>query len=517
VNGREKLEPLVERAYPWCREEVADLKRLFGAYVDRKHEQRILDYDDLLLFLHALLDEPAAGEAVRRRFDFVLVDEYQDTNALQAEILRLLRPGGHGLTAVGDDAQAIYSFRAATVRNILDFPRQFAGASVRTLETNYRSTPPLVAATNAVIAQATERHEKELRARRGGGAPPLLVSCRDEEEQTAYVVGRVLAHREEGVALRKQAVLFRASHHSLALELDLARRNVPFHKYGGLKFVEAAHVKDLVAFLRLVENPRDVVSGTRVLLLLPGVGPAKARKLMEPESTGEHAFEGWAKVTPPSRNPETWRAFVALLRELSGAGPGDVPSQVRRVRNFWAGLVEEKYDDLPARLRDLEQLEQIASRWPDRRTFLAELALDPPASTQDLAGPPLLDDDYLVLSTIHSAKGLEFDAVYVIHAADGNIPSDMATGSPAEIEEELRLFYVALTRARDHLYVAWPHRYYRRPGADAHSWSQLTRFLSESVQPHFERRAAAPPPPVDEAPAVDRVADVRGRIRGLWA
>jgi DNA helicase-2/ATP-dependent DNA helicase PcrA len=526
VNARAPLEAVVERAFPWCTNDTGDLRRLLSAYVDRKNEQGVLDYDDLLVFLHALLEEPRAGAAVRERFDCVLVDEYQDTNALQAEILSRLRPGGSGVTVVGDDAQAIYGFRAATVRNILDFPSRFPGAQVVTLVDNYRSTPPIVEATNRVIAQARERHEKELRSRRAGGGAPTLVTCRDEDEQTAFVVERILAHREEGTPLRKQAVLFRAAHHSMALELELSRRNIPFHKYGGLRFVEAAHVKDLVAFLRLADNPRDVMAGMRALLLLPGVGPAKARRLMEVSVVGEGRFEGWARLPAPSSDADAWRALCELMRALSSRDPGELPSQVQQVRRLWERIATERYDHVQARLADLDQLEQIAARYQERRAFLAELALDPPASTQELAGPPTLDDDYLILSTIHSAKGLEWDGVFVIHAADGNIPSDLATGRPEEIDEELRLFYVALTRARDHLYVTFPQRYYHRPSAgsvsDAHSYAQLTRFLPAEVRAAFGERAAGPESgregdgPAAPAEASTTPAAIRERVRGLF-
>ncbi|MHB1345816.1 MAG: ATP-dependent helicase, partial [Thermoleophilia bacterium] len=276
VNTRRPLEQALRGSFPWCTEHADDLRALFSGYVDRKAAGAVLDYDDLLVFWHGLLGDPAAGAAVRARFDRVLVDEYQDTNALQAEILALLCPKGRGLTVVGDDAQSIYAFRGATVRNILDFPEHFPGTTVVTLDQNFRSTTPILEVTNLVIAQSAERYEKHLWTRRTGGERPRLVTCGDEDEQTEFVITRILAHREEGIALRKQAVLFRASHHSLSLELELGRRNIPYHKYGGLKFMETAHVKDLVALLRMAENPRDETAGMRILQLLPGIGPRGA-------------------------------------------------------------------------------------------------------------------------------------------------------------------------------------------------------------------------------------------------
>jgi DNA helicase-2/ATP-dependent DNA helicase PcrA len=490
VNARESVELAVEVHFPWCKEEAEDLRRLFEAYVDHKQERAVLDYDDLLLFWHGLLTEPRVARLLRARFDHVLVDEYQDTNRLQAEILQLLSPGGKNLTVVGDDAQAIYSFRAATVHNILDFPMQFPGTRMVTLEQNYRSTQPILDTTNEVIAGATEKHAKHLWSERRGGARPQFVSCGDENEQTEFVVRTVLEHREAGLALRRQAVLFRASHHSLALEMELARRNIPFRKYGGLRFVETAHVKDLLAFLRLAENPRDLMAGARVLMLLPGVGPKKARALMDTLAADPGAWS--VSPAPSPAAADDWPRLVELMTSISGQAPGDLASQLKRIRLFYAPLMERLYDNARARLMDLEQMEWLACRYPDREHFLTEITLDPPAYTEDLAGPPLLDEDFLILSTIHSAKGLEWDAVFVVHASDGNIPSDMATGNTEEIEEERRLFYVALTRAKDWLYICYPLRYYVHPRSfsDTHGYAQPTRFASAGVRSTMEPLAA---------------------------
>ena len=570
VNARETVEEAVETHFPWCKDEIEDLRRLFSAYVDHKGEQSVLDYDDLLLFWHGLLTDPRAARSIRARFDLVLVDEYQDTNRLQAEILQMLCPGGVNLTAVGDDAQAIYSFRAATVRNILDFPQQFPDTTIVTLERNYRSTQPILDATNEVIAGAAERHAKDLWTERRDGDKPRLVPCEDEDEQTEFIIRTVLDHREAGLALRRQAVLFRASHHSLALELELARRNIPFRKYGGLRFVETAHVKDLMAFLRLAENPRDLMAGARVLMLLPGVGPKKARALMDrlgagaphtraetpgrgvdgqdaggaAQDAGDAAqnagdatsppgpagFAAWADCAAPSAaSAEAWKGLVSLMTGIGSRSPGDLASQIKRIRLFYTPLLERLYDNARARLMDLEQLEWLAARFPDRTRFLAEIALDPPASTEDLAGPPLLDEDFLILSTMHSAKGLEWDVVFVIHAADGNIPSDMATGRLEEIEEERRLFYVALTRAKDWLYVCYPLRYYSYPRSfsDAYGYAQLTRFVSDGVRRLFDLHPASEtlgpgrPSAPDSPEAVGRSSavtteDIRRRLKDFF-
>lgn len=530
VNARETVEKTVENHFPWCRGEIEDLRRLFSAYVDHKGEQSVLDYDDLLLFWHGLLTDSRAARSVHARFDLVLVDEYQDTNRLQAEILQMLCPGGVNLTAVGDDAQAIYSFRAATVRNILDFPQQLPDTTVVTLERNYRSTQPILDATNEVMAGASERHAKDLWTERREGDKPRLTPCEDENEQTEFIIRTVLDHREAGLALRRQAVLFRASHHSLALELELARRNIPFRKYGGLRFVETAHVKDLMAFLRLAENPRDLMAGTRVLMLLPGVGPKKARALMDRLGAAPARFAAWSDCPAPSAaSAEAWNGLVSLMADIASRDPGDLASQIKRIRLFYTPLLQRLYDNARARVMDLEQLEWLAARFPDRARFLAEIALDPPAYTEDLAGPPLLDEDFLILSTMHSAKGLEWDVVFVIHAADGNIPSDMATGRLEEIEEERRLFYVALTRAKDWLYVCYPVRYYSRPRSfsDAHGYAQLTRFVSDRALRLFDLRPASAtlgsngpsaPTPRDAAGQGDGVTteDIRRRLKDLF-
>jgi DNA helicase-2/ATP-dependent DNA helicase PcrA len=519
VNAQEKLEKVLQHQFPWCRQWADDLKRLFDGYVDRKEAGNVLDYDDLLLYWLSMLGEEKSGDAIRKLFDCVLVDEYQDTNTLQAELLYKLSPKGQGLTVVGDDAQSIYSFRAATVRNILDFPKHYADAKVVTLEQNYRSTQPILEATNGVIGLARERYAKNLWSNRTEGERPWLVHCEDDTDQAEYVVRKILEHREAGIDLRRQAVLFRASHHSILLEAELARANIPFHKYGGLKFVEAAHVKDLMAFLRLAENPRDMVAGSRILPLLPGIGPTKARHLMDALLEAGGQFKVWLEWQPPAGAAKLWPKFVKLMSELT-ATSDDLPTQLGRVRKFYAPLLEAKYDNVEPRQRDLEQLELIASRYRSRPRMLLELTLDPPNSTQDFAGPAELDDDYLNLSTIHSAKGLEWDAVYVIHAADGNIPSDMAVKNPAEIEEERRLFYVALTRAKNWLYVCHPLRYYLPGRSDHHTFSQRTRFLPDTLLPRFEQcvtdTLSVDDDDFDEEPTRLTSRSVRRRAKDLW-
>ncbi len=506
VNTSTPLSEVLRTAFPWCSGERLAIRATLEAYTARKRRARVLDYDDLLLCWAALLRQPGPAAALRAQFDHVLVDEYQDTNALQADVLAGMAgiPGGGGgggdegdgaggggavLTAVGDDAQAIYGFRSATQRNILDFPARF-GADVVLLERNHRSTPQILATTNAVIAEARRRHPKTLWSQRGDGPTPSLVSCADEGAQSAAVCRRILGEHERGVALRDQAVLFRTGHHSDLLELELGARNIPFAKYGGLRFLEAAHVKDLLCLLRLVENPRDELAWFRVLQLLDGVGPATARVLAAAAAaatagtgTGAGADIGEIGALPAVARLAAGHLLAALAQARQPPSAGRPGVAVERARTWLDPVVEARYPSPSARLADLDELERAAAAAPSLSRFLVELTLDPPASTGDLAGPPHLDDDVLTLSTIHSAKGGEWDVVHVLHLADGNVPSDLATGDAEAVEEERRLLYVAFTRARNRLQAYVPLRYHhrRRGHDDAHGYAQMSRFLTPAV------------------------------------
>ncbi|MFT3693478.1 MAG: ATP-dependent helicase [Kofleriaceae bacterium] len=513
VNARASLESVLADAYPWCREHAAALRGLFGAYVEDKLARHVLDYDDLLLWWWHAMAAPEVAQRIRARFDHVLVDEYQDTNALQAEIVVGLSPTGKNVTAVGDDAQAIYSFRAATVHNILEFPRAFTkNATLIPLEANYRSTTQIVDAANEVIAASAQRHPKHLHSIRGKGDKPILAIVDDELAEVDYVIERILANREAGLQLKDQAVLMRAAHHSDLLELELGRRRIPYVKYGGLKFLEAAHVKDLLALLRWVENPFDPIAGFRAVQLLPGVGPAFAKKAVEARRMG---LEQLAGLKPPSAAKPLWHELCALQADLA-ALPWS--GQLGRVRAFLEPIVVEKYDGAEARLGDLEQLEAIAATYADRRTFLDDLVLDPPAATGDLAGPPTLDEDWLILSTIHSAKGQEWKAVYLLDVVDGRMPSDLALGSPDQLEEERRLLYVAMTRARDQLEMIQPLRFFienQHKYGDRHVYAPRSRFLTDAVVAHCERVVRGSRTTVETENSSTTV-DVASRLRAMW-
>jgi DNA helicase-2/ATP-dependent DNA helicase PcrA len=467
-----------------------------------------------------MMQEPAIATEVAERFDHVLVDEYQDTNKLQASVLLALRPSGKGLTVVGDDAQSIYSFRAATVRNILDFPGHFSPpADIVTLEQNYRSTQLILAAANAVIDLADERFTKNLWSERKSAERPQIVSLRDETAQALYVVEKVLESREQGFALKAQAVLFRASHHSGPLEVELTRRNIPFVKFGGLKFLEASHIKDMLSFLRWTENPRDRVAGFRVLQLLPGVGPATAARILDGVAGVADPGAALSDVKPSAAAAEHWRGFVETIRLVRSRAVG-WPAELDLVRGWYEPHLDRIHDDAMLRQADLLQLVQIASTYPSRERFLTELTLDPPDSTSDRAGDPLLDEDYLILSTIHSAKGQEWKSVYILNAVDGCLPSDLATGTSAETEEERRLLYVAMTRAKDQLHVLVPQRFFvhaQRKNGDRHMYASRTRFIPAALLDNFECCAWPRPTPAQAAAKVVRPPiDIRERVRRTW-
>ncbi len=520
VNSETALDEVLTANFPWCAMWQDELRLLFAQYVEAKQAQNVLDYDDLLLYWAHMMQEPSIAEHVAARFDQVLVDEYQDTNRLQASVLLALKPNGKGLTVVGDDAQAIYSFRAATVRNILDFPGHFAPpAEVVTLEQNYRSTQPILAAANAVIGLAEERFTKNLWSERKSAERPKIVSVRDETDQARYVVEKVLQNREAGLPLKSQAVLFRASHHSGPLEVELTRRNIPFVKFGGLKFLEASHIKDMLALLRFAENPRDRVAGFRVIQLLPGIGPAIAAKTLDRVAAVADPIEALTGMKPPAAAAEHWPLFVEAVG-LVRSGAAGWPAELDLVRRWYEPHLERIHEDASLRAADLHQLVQIAATYQSRERFLTELTLDPPEATSDRAGAPLLDEDYLILSTIHSAKGQEWKSVHILNAVDGCLPSDLATGSSAEIEEERRLLYVAMTRARDQLDVIVPQRFFvhgQRSNGDRHLYAARTRFIPSGLLEYFEccgwSQASSTAVPLQPAHAP---VDILKRVRNSW-
>ncbi|MBS0364561.1 MAG: ATP-dependent helicase [Proteobacteria bacterium] len=523
VNTRASLQETLERSFPWCAQWAAELGNLFRAYVEQKQHASLLDYDDLLLYWHAMMADARLAQHVSAHFDHVLVDEYQDTNRLQAEILHALKPDGAGLAVVGDDAQAIYSFRAAAVDNILGFPARFQpAAEVVTLAQNYRSTQPILDVANALMGEAPRQHRKYLLAARGSGGRPRAVTVDELQTQAEFVCNEVLRKREASVPLKRQAVLFRSGSHSDILEVELGKRKIPYVKYGGLKFLEAAHIKDLLAVLRWAENPRNTLAAFRTAQLLPGMGPAGAREVIE--HLGAHGFalgslEGFS---PPAASAVDWLRLTALLKTLSQP---DLPwaGQVAQVREWYRPHFERLYEQFHTRMGDLEQLELLSAQYPSRERFLTEMTLDPPNATSDLAGRPSLDEDYLVLSTIHSAKGMEWDTVYLLNVVDGSFPSEFATGRDELIDEERRLLYVALTRAQNDLLLMVPLKFHltqqSRQG-DAHVYGGRSRFITEKVQKTlepvtFHSAVLASADALRDSGAPVEV-DVAARLRDMW-
>jgi DNA helicase-2/ATP-dependent DNA helicase PcrA len=519
VNAQAELADTLKDNFPWAAMWETELRQLFASYVDTKQAQNVLDYDDLLLYWAMMMREPAISADLGARFDHVLVDEYQDTNRLQSSILLAIKPDGRGMTVVGDDAQSIYSFRAATVRNILEYPSSFSpAADIITLDRNYRSTVPILAAANAMIAEAAERFTKNLWTERQSSLKPLLVTVRDEPTQANYIVERVLEKREGGTPLKEQAVLFRTSHHSGPLEIELTRRNIPFVKYGGLKFLDAAHIKDMLALMRWAENPRDRVAGFRVLQLLPGIGPGTAGRVLDALTEAVRPFDALTALPAPARS-EGWENLVEVAVDLANAR--DWPSAFTRARLWYEPVLGEAHEDAAVRLLDILQLEQIASGFPSRERFLTELTLDPPDATSDLSGPGLKDEDYLILSTIHSAKGQEWRAVHVLNVVDGCIPSDLGTGSTHELEEERRLLYVAMTRARDELHLVMPQRFFvtqQTKLGDRHMYAQRTRFITRAMLPLYDDILwPAMKPLSSDLLALKTNVDLRAQMRTMWA
>ncbi len=526
VNSQAPLTQMLDESYPWLRPHIDDLRGVFAAYTERKRAHQVLDYDDLLLFWRALVASPEVGPHLRTLFDHILVDEYQDTNALQSDIVFGTTGPTTQVTVVGDDAQAIYGFRAATVANLWAFAERFEGAVTTKLEQNYRSTPQILHAANAMLAESDVHIAKRLWTERDGGRQPELITAHDEAAQSNLVCDQILALREEGVDLRQQAVLYRANHHSDHLELELARRDIPYVKFGGLKFLEAAHVKDLLAALRVLDNPSDQLAWYRVLGMLEGVGPATTKRIADSLGIADGEPEALDRFlsSPPQVPPAAADGVTELREAMADCEVGDLTpaEQIERLLRFFAMVFPRRYPDSVVRLGDLEQLQTTAGAYHDRSRFLTEVTLDPPDRSSDLAGPPHVDDDWITLSTIHSAKGCEWEAVHLIHAADGNLPADMALSDSDGLEEERRLLYVAMTRARDVLNISFPLRYHtRRYGRDDdYQLAPVSRFL-EPVRSAFHEWGSSPQQATAdelllELTSVTVVDEVDNGVAALW-
>jgi DNA helicase II / ATP-dependent DNA helicase PcrA len=520
VNTRLPLKQTLEEQFPWCREWETDLTRLYREYVARKQKNRVLDYDDLLLYWHVMMQTPALAQSLSKNFDHVLVDEYQDTSTLQGEIVHALKPDGQGVTVVGDDAQAIYSFRAAAVENILGFADRFKPkADMVVLAQNYRSTQQILDSANALMSEGSRQHRKTLMGIRQSAQKPFYVALDDVQAQAEYITNKILKTREIGGSLKRHAILFRSSHHSDVLEVELTKKNIPFVKYGGLKFLEAAHVKDVLSVLRWADNPHNGVAAFRVLKLQPGFGPANAKQALEHfESRGFEAAS-LAEFDAPQPVKMEWKRFCALFEKL--ADPKTPwPGQVGLVKDWYKPQCERIYDSGWTRMGDIEQLEHLAVQHANRERFLTELTLDPPLATSDQSAGASKDEDYVILSTIHSAKGQEWDNVYILNVSDGNFPSEFSTGNPQMIEEERRLLYVAMTRARNELHLCAPLKFavtQQAKNGDAHVYGAKSRFMTDKVLDSMEKISVRTTVGVETLKAGDAATvDVVAQLKEMW-
>jgi len=479
VNKSEAIEDVVYDEYPQFMEWTDEIEKINKGYKEYKYSKSLLDYDDLLVYLKDLLvKHDDVRLALANKYKYIMVDEYQDTNKLQAYIVSLLACEHKNIMVVGDDSQSIYSFRGANFKNIMDFPAIFKGAKVITLEENYRSTQPILDMTNEVIRFAKEKFKKSLFTQRRGGKPPVFIDAKDENGQSRFIADKILELREEGVELGDIAVLFRSGWHSNDLEVELANRNIPFVKYGGQKFVEAAHIKDVIAYLRLASNRLDQVSYYRVLLLLKGVGPKTAERVIGELMAHKSGFNIGPKFIDKI---EGLKELLELLKETDAEkqSPADI---IHVFLKYYQPLLKEKYDDFNKRLNDLDSLERIATRYKTLEQFLTDMALEPPEKNIIESGRRDKDDSTLTLSTIHSAKGLEWHTVFVIYVAEGHLPSYLSLEDSEAIEEERRLFYVAVTRAKENLFLLKP-RVDRSPrsyfDASGSVFTSVSRFLEE--------------------------------------
>ncbi len=485
VNKALSVGEIVESDYPHLLEQLDIITALCEAYGQRKREHHFLDYDDLLVrFQRLLQDSPETRRRISEGYRYLMVDEYQDTNKVQAEILCLLAGGNHNIVVVGDDSQSIYSFRGAHFRNIIDFPSLFPGTRIVGLEENYRSTQPILDLTNIIIDRAREKYPKRLFTRKSGGTLPLLVEAEDENSQSLFIVQQIGQLHRLGVPLRELSVLFRAGFHSFDLEIELARSGIPFIKVGGFKFTESAHIKDVLAHLRVMANPLDRISWHRILLLIEKIGPRSAQRIYESIVAAGPGLEGLLSVG--AKNPQIDR-LKELMRKVGDANMSP-PEMGAAVVEYYLPLLKRNFDDHPRRAKDLEQLLGILERYGRLEQFLTDMALEPPnISAEDRLYAESGEEDRLVLSTIHSAKGLEWHSVFVIWALDGRFPSLYALSSEEEMEEELRLMYVASTRARQNLFYTYPRQVYDRTLGIV--LDRPSRFIDMIPEDILERRS----------------------------
>lgn len=483
INKRIEPAEFIEQNYPHYVDETEKIELLFTEYNKYKKAHNLMDYDDLLTNLLLLLkNHRDVLKEVNNMYKYTMVDEYQDTNRLQHEIVLLLGGPKGNILAVGDDAQSIYSFRGAEFDNIIFFPDSFDKCVVFKIEENYRSTQPILSLTNDIIDNADVKYDKKLFSRKTEGEKPILISARNERQQSQFVVQQVLEFSEQGIPLEEMGVLFRSGFMSFDLEIELNKSNIPYQKFGGMKFSETAHIKDIIAYLRVMYNPLDAVSWQRILLLLGGVGPRTAQQIIEQIiSTG-----GAVDLSAISRGKANVKELVERINQL-GRKKYSVGEKVSVMAEYYYPIMKKKYDDYTRRKKDVEMFLSIAERYSTLSSFLNDMALDPPVESLAELEPESKEDDFLTISTIHSAKGLEFTVVFIIWALEGRFPSARAADSIEQIEEERRLFYVAATRAKDYLFISYPTNIFDRESGFV--LSRPTRFIEGITDDLIEKYA----------------------------
>ncbi len=476
ANTEKPVQLIIEEEYPHFLQELDEILKIQKIYIEYKRRNNLLDYDDLLLYLRDFLSsENAASKNLLSSIDFLMVDEYQDTNKLQADIVKGLAGHNGNVMVVGDDAQSIYSFRGANFKNIMEFPKLFPDAQIIKIEENYRSVQTILDFANHVYDGAIEKYTKVLYTKRQGGELPFIVAAANENMQSKFIVEKILELQEEGVSLKDISVLFRSSFFSFDLEIELAKAGIPFQKFGGIKFIETAHVKDVLAFLRIASNPRDIVSWYRVLLLHEGVGPKTAQRILDELATARLTIEEHPGTKKQFAHEKLKELFVALYKlHTTHAPPTEL---VGMVFDYYHPIFKIKYDDFNKRSKDLETLQNISENYRSLESFLADMAIEPIIDSVTDINATDKEDEFLTLSTIHSAKGLEWHSVFVIHAVEGYFPSVRAAENLESLEEERRLMYVASTRAKQNLFVTYPMHMYNR--IDGITLSKPSRFISE--------------------------------------
>lgn len=499
INTGRELKDILKSEYPKFIDQESSIKRIFEEYASYKKERSLLDYDDLLLFVRDLLSEhDSVRKKISEQYKYLMVDEYQDTNKLQAHIACLLASEHENIFVVGDDAQSIYSFRGASVKGIFDFPKIFPNTKTIYLERNYRSTPSILNLANGVLLNFSEKYEKYLYTKNEDSQKPVLLGFSDELEEAEGIADRILERREEGTPLSEMAVLFRSGWNSNQLELVLNSRNIPYQKFGGKKFIESAHAKDFLALLRIRENPMDSVSWLRVLLLLPSIGPAKAKVILNELKI---LSGNLSAVLDRQKSP------TALLEKLSGllSSEGNLISTLERFLEFYKPLLEKKYDDPKRRFEDLNSFLTLSQRYGTLHEFLVEMSLDGPTRSLEKLIPEDEEEGTLVLSTIHSAKGLEFDTVFLLNVTEGSFPSGRGEKN---IEEERRLFYVGITRARKNLLLTYPQTSLSRGG---NTFNRVSRFIEELKEPDkiLDKRFYDGKKPSESSPGLRNLSDAR--------